>query len=111
MGGTPSLTEAEKLIEELRSDHDFFMHELARAITSMRGLLKASDNEPPSDQLQTVEAIVGSVADRLATHNKLEEEGIYVWVGTVLNELERSELAARVLTELKRLPPRFEAQG
>ena len=108
--GTPSLTEAEKMIEELRSDHDFFMRELSRAINFMRALLQASDHEPRDNQLKTVEAIVGRVAGRLATHNKLEEEGIYVWAGSVLSESERSELAARVLTELKRMPPRFEAQ-
>ncbi len=108
--GAPSLTEAERIIEELRRDHDFFMRELSRAIKSVRGLLKTSDNERRIQELETVEAIVGPVAERLATHNKLEEEGIYVWVGSVLNEPKQSELAARVQTELKKMPPRFEAQ-
>src|SRR5512141_2752469 len=35
----PSLSHAQKVIEELRGDHNFFMHELARAIASMRDLM------------------------------------------------------------------------
>ena len=108
--GAPSLTEAEQTIAELRSDHDFFMCELARAIKSLRGLLNDSDNERRPKKLETVAAIVGSVGGRLATHNKVEEEGIYVWVGLVLNDTKQSELAVRVETELKKMPPRFEAQ-
>jgi hemerythrin superfamily protein len=105
--GTPSLTDAEKMIEELRSDHDFFMHELSRAIKLVRELLKTSANEPRRKELETVEAIVGAVVERLTAHNQLEEEGIYIWVGQVLNEPEQSELAARVQAELARMPPRF----
>jgi hemerythrin superfamily protein len=108
MRGAPSLTEAEKMIEELRTDHDFFMRELARAINLVRGLLKTSDNEPRSKELETVGAIIGSVAERLPAHNQLEEEGVYAWVDSVLNERRQSELAARVQTELERMPPRFE---
>ena len=95
------------MIEELRSDHDFFMHELSRAIKLVRELLKTSANEPRRKELETVEAIVGPVVERLTAHNQLEEEGIYIWVGQVLNEPEHSELAARVQTELARMPPRF----
>ena len=107
--GTPSPSEAEKIIEELHSDHDFFMSKLSGAIKLVRGLLKTSDNELRSRELKTVGAIVRSVAERLTTHNKLEEEGIYVWVGLMLNQPKQSELSARVQTELERMPPRFEA--
>ena len=32
----PSLAQAQNTIEELRRDHDFFMHELGRSIVAMR---------------------------------------------------------------------------
>jgi len=54
-----------------------------------------------------VTAIIAAVAERLRTHNKREEERIYRWTDLLLNEAERSALAARVRTELAKMPPRF----
>src|SRR5215216_3492267 len=48
----PSLAEAQNTIEELRRDHDFFMHELAGAIAAMRNLLKTTDRKVIGEELQ-----------------------------------------------------------
>lgn len=42
-GGAPRLEEAQSAIGVLRSDHDFFMHELAKVINRMRALKTTSD--------------------------------------------------------------------
>ena len=92
--------EAQPLIEQLRADHDFFMHELARAIGVLR--------EPPSDAgLISVRDTVLAVEERLITHNEIEENQIYHWAGTLLTETEQTELAARINAELENRPPRF----
>ena len=103
----PTLTEALTLIAELRHDHDFFMRQLSRAIASVRTLLLAGDSDLRDTQLANVKARIAAVADRLVIHNKLEEEGIYLWVGTLLSRQEQSELARRVRDELGAMPPRF----
>ena len=107
--GAPSLAQAESMVEQLRHDHDFFMRQLAEAIRLMRGFLDTSASESEGEGIETVQEIIAAVVQRLATHNKIEEEGIYLWVGSTLNELQRSELTARVQHELSRMPPRFEA--
>ena len=40
-----SLTEAQSTVDLLRADHDFFMVELARAMASLRDLMKGSSCE------------------------------------------------------------------
>src|SRR6185369_7637975 len=44
-GTTPSKSQAVNAIEQLRSDHDFFMHELGRAMATMRELVASRDHQ------------------------------------------------------------------
>src|ERR1043166_3376268 len=44
--GAPSLSEAESVIAKLRSDHDYFMRELASAIGLLRQLLNGAKDDP-----------------------------------------------------------------
>jgi hypothetical protein len=103
---TPSLTDAQRLIAELRADHDFFMKQLASAIALVRSSLTA-DQSFRAAELPKVKARIAAVADRLVVHNKLEEQRIYLWVGTLLNHQEQSDLSARLQKELNTIPPRF----
>ena len=98
-------------MEELRGDHDFFVRELASAMISVRKLLTSSDDRLLATELAEVETRIHAVAERLAKHNKLEEEGIYLWTGVMLDEAKRSELEARVQKELTKVPPRFVAEA
>jgi len=99
------LSEAQAIVKNLRADHDFFMHELARAIGVLREL-------PGSDaKLATVADAVRAVKERLATHNEIEENQIYRWSSTVLSESEQLELLARINAELENRPPRFSEQA
>src|SRR5215510_1310526 len=72
------LDDAQSVVDSLRSDHDFFMHELARAIGILREL--------PQNALTTVRGIVLEIEKRLITHNELEETTIYPWATSMLTE-------------------------
>jgi hemerythrin-like domain-containing protein len=100
------LPEAGSIVERLRADHDFFMRELARAISFLREL-------PASEEakLTAVGDIVREVEKRLATHNEIEENQIYRWAGTILTRSEQTDLAARINAELENHPPRFSVEA
>ena len=105
----PAVTESESseahaIVKNLRADHDFFMHELARAIGILREL-------PDTTKLAAVADTVRQVAERLATHNEIEENQIYRWSSTALSESQQLELLARINAELKNRPPRFSEQA
>ena len=106
-GGAPRAEELQSAIRVLRSDHDFFMHELAKAINLMRALKDIPDADASVESLEEVRSIVLSVKTRLSTHNQLEENQVYGWTDLLLDEAERSALDARVQHELENLPPRF----
>lgn len=102
--------DARSAIEELRRDHDFFMRELSQAVMTTRRLLTAADRQSAERELNDVHASVVTVQLRLAKHNRLEEEGLYLWTTSLLSEPERSKLAIQVDRELENMPPRFGAE-
>ena len=102
-----SLDEAQTVILELRRDHDFFMHELARAIEITRKLSTVGEHPIPEEELNTVTNIVLGVEERLLGHNEVEENQIYRWATTLLNSEEQAKLANQITTELRKHPPRF----
>ena len=101
---TDRVAEAQAIVKSLRADHDFFMHELARAIGILREL-------PDTTKLAAVADTVRQVAERLATHNEIEENQIYRWSSTILSESEQAELLARINAELENRPPRFSREA
>jgi len=101
---TKHLAEAQAVVEDLRTDHDFFMRELARAIGILRELSGRTSDET---KLAAVREAVVEIEKRLATHNDIEEKKVYRWSSTILTETERSELLARINVELENRPPRF----
>jgi len=104
-------SEAQEMVKNLRADHDFFMHELARAIGILRELPHTTVTADNETKLAAVSDTVRQVAERLATHNEIEENQIYRWSGTVLSESEQLELLARINSELENHPPRFSKQA
>lgn len=105
---SPPLSKANSLIEDLRADHDFFMHELARVIAAMRDLI-ANDEQDVASVLKNVRAKVVAVEERLAAHNTIEESQVYIWMATILSDEEQAELAERLQNELGNMPHRFSA--
>jgi hypothetical protein len=103
----PSLSEGQLTVERLRADHDFFMHELAQAVGILRDLLKATDVHAVDDAVMTVREAVLEIEKRLVLHNELEENKIYRWTTTILNDQEQADLATRTNAELAHQPARF----
>ncbi len=107
----PTAGEVLTVTEELRRDHDFFMRELPQAVVIMRSLLRTADRQAVEQQLEGVLTKVAAVEARLVKHNRIEEEGVYLWTNSLLGEAERSKLAADVQRELENMPPRFGARS
>lgn len=105
------LTEAPPIIDRLRADHDFFMRELARAIAIFRELPPQSFTAKNDAKLASVVRIIREVAERLAIHNKVEEDQVYRWSSTMLSETEQLELLAHINAELENRPPRFSEEA
>jgi hemerythrin-like domain-containing protein len=104
----PSLSQAQSTIEELHRDHDFFMHELARSLAAMRGLM-ATDAQDIALDLNEVRTRVAAVEERLVTHNTIEESQVYLWTSTLLRDEEQAALAKRLQDDLDNMPRRFTA--
>ena len=87
------------------------MHELARAIGVLRELPHTRVTADNETKLAAVAETVRQVAERLATHNEIEENQIYRWSSTVLSESQQLELLARINAELENRPPRFSKEA
>jgi len=105
------VSEAQAIVNNLRADHDFFMHELARAIGVLRELPQTTVTADSETKLAAVADTVREVEERLAAHNEIEENQIYRWSNTILNESEQLELLARINAELENRPPRFSREA
>jgi hypothetical protein len=104
--GAPASGEVRESVERLREDHDFFMRELAGAVGETRAL--AAESVPPDGaRLRQVKERVTAVASRLAEHNRLEEEQVYLWPSSLLGEEALSGLVAAMKREVENIPPRF----
>ncbi len=108
----PSLQAAQDAVNELREDHEFFMHELSDAIKRLRGLLENRQTESEIvGQISSVRETVAAVSRRLEKHNEREESEIYEWADALLNSSECAALNARMKKEIENLPPRFNGKN
>ena len=107
-GALPTRDEAHNVLLRLRSDHDFFMKELARTMKAMREI--ADSEPPPTKEIERVRQRMIIIKKRLETHNRLEEEQAYTWPSLLFDEPTVARLCRSLQHELENLPPRF-AQG
>jgi hypothetical protein len=103
-GSLPTSEEAHNVLARLRSDHDFFMKELARMIKAMRESRIGA--MAPETVVYLQHSLMG-IIKRLEGHNLLEEKCAYVWPGLIFDGERIAELSDRIRGELERLPPRF----
>lgn len=96
-----SSREALQAIDQLKSDHEYFMHELADAVKLMR------DRNTDETTIERVRQSITTLRKRLEAHNKLEEEVVYRLPANLLEPEEQATLEASVRKELENLPPRF----
>jgi Hemerythrin HHE cation binding domain len=108
--GTPTAGEVRESVIRLRGDHDLFMHGLAEAVNGVRAL-DARVGAADAEGLRQIRGKVEALAARLAEHNRLEEEQVYLWQSALLPEEARAELRGRIRLEVENLPPRFAGRG
>ncbi|HKO97354.1 MAG TPA: hypothetical protein VJU86_10200 [Pyrinomonadaceae bacterium] len=104
-GGLPTRDEVHDVLLRLRSDHDFFMKELARTIKTMREI--ADNQRAPAKEIEVVRQRMIIIKKRLETHNRLEEEQVYTWPSLLFDEPMVARLCEHLRHELENLPPRF----
>jgi len=102
----PASGEVRAAVEHLREDHDFFMRELAGAVNAARELA-AQDGPPDRERLLHIRGRASAVAERLAEHNRMEEQQVYLWPVALLTESELDTLRGGMKREIENLPPRF----
>ncbi len=103
----PRATSTRKTIAQLRADHDFFMHELAAAIKTVRMLKDTAHSEAESHLMDEVRTSISAVSKRLEAHNEVEEKLVYSLPAIVLTPTGRRALVEGIQRELQNLPPRF----
>jgi iron-sulfur cluster repair protein YtfE (RIC family) len=96
----------ENILQELRSDHDFFIKELARAVKAMRSV---PDFGKEAETFAVVRDLVDGVKRGLIRHNKIEEEAVYPLAERAdAGNLEQN-IRENALRELENMPQRFRA--
>ncbi len=105
-GGEADATGLGHQLEELRTDHDMFMVELARAISFLRNSAWHTGCPDCSEEFAGVAQRTWLVRKRLVPHNELEERVVYPLAGQ-LPEGERLKVAEAIRRELDTLPARF----
>jgi hypothetical protein len=108
-GGLPTRDEAHNVLLQLRSDHDFFMKELAEMIKRARGI-RAGEAEDFNVAAELGRRLT-VIKERLEAHNLLEEEQTYTWPALLFDEAMVAKLCERLRHELENLPPRFAISG
>jgi len=109
--GALSVSKAQSMVDSLRSDHEFFMRELARSIEILRTVTGSIDRSIQEAGLIAVGDAVRAIEKRLELHNEIEENQIYRWSTTILTEPEQNQLARQINAELENHPPRFSAEA
>ncbi len=105
--GMASIDEVKTTIESLRSDHNFFMIELAQAVKTCREILAHPQSAHYVEQMATIRARIDAVTLRLELHNELEETQVYEWPSVILGAADLDALSAALRSELENLPRRF----
>jgi Hemerythrin HHE cation binding domain len=105
----PTPGEVKNVLARLRSDHDFFMKELARLIKVMRALVVS--REEHFEEVEDLRERLAKIGRRLEDHNRLEETQAYKWPTLLLDEQELGRLCDGLRQELQNLPPRFAADA
>lgn len=104
-GSLPTSEDAHNVILQLRSDHDFFMKELANMMKTAREV--HADAQAAGKCCEDFRKRLTAIAKRLEAHNLLEEEQVYTWPALIFEEKTVAKLRERLQHELENLPPRI----
>ena len=103
-GNLPTAEDAHNILLRLRSDHDFFMKELAKMMKTAREINDAKAAGKYSKEFRKRLTVIRK---RLESHNHLEEEHVYKWPALLFDEKRVVKLSERLQHELENLPPRI----
>jgi iron-sulfur cluster repair protein YtfE (RIC family) len=104
-GKLPTSEDAHNILLQLRSDHDFFMKELASMMKTARKIQVGA--EPAEKHSEEFRKRLTAIRKRLEAHNVLEEEQVYTWPALLFDEQTVVKLGERLQRELENLPPRI----
>ena len=108
VAGMPTIDEVKSAVDKLRSDHNFFMDQLSKAVKTMREVTLAGEKSTAfAGQFEAIRDRVNAVTTRLIAHNELEEEQVYRWAALILGRPELESLSMALKRELENMPPRF----
>jgi ribosomal protein L17 len=103
-GSLPTSEEAHNMLLRLRSDHNFFMAELALSIKAMREVV---GSERSALEVEGLRQRLATITKRLEVHNRLEETQTYVWPSLLFDQQTVGRLFDRLQSELENIPPRI----
>ncbi|NNE66997.1 MAG: hypothetical protein HKN33_10575 [Pyrinomonadaceae bacterium] len=106
----PTLAHAEEVLIILRSEHNFFMDELADVMKRLRRIVRLRD-PVPAVGLPLIRTQIGRVVETLASHNAVEESEVYIWVEEMVSNAKKAKLKTEIARELKNIPPRFDSSN
>jgi hypothetical protein len=100
----PTPEDAQEILKRLRSDHDFFMKELAEMIRVMREM--TANPKTNYAEVGDLRRQMMTITGRLEEHNELEETQAYQWA-EFFDPQTVADLGKRIQHELKNLPARL----
>lgn len=104
----PTFEDAHNMLLRLRSDHNFFMGELAVSIKAMREVV---GSQRSALEVKGLRQRLATIAKRLEVHNRLEETQTYVWPSLLFDQQTVGRLFDRLQSELENIPPRIAKIG
>ncbi len=102
-----SPAETQQAISQLRADHDFFMHELAASVKTIRTMIDTSHSKAQNQVMDEVRRSIVAVRERLESHNEVEEKLVYKLPAKLLTSGEQVAFVEGIRRELQNLPLRF----
>lgn len=102
---------ARNAIEELRSDHNFFMREMTAAIKTLRALREDSNADFPGKVAEEIRRKIMAVKIRLDAHNNSEETQVYRLAERLLDAAALVRLNEKMRGEIENLPPRISSEN
>lgn len=96
------------MLLRLRSDHNFFMGELAVSIQAKREVV---GSQLSALEVNGLRKRLATIARRLEVHNRLEETQTYVWPSLLFDHQTVGRLFDRLQSELENIPPRIAKIG
>src|SRR5215207_5190246 len=90
----PTPDDAQKVLDHLRADHNFFMKELAEMIRVMRDM--AANQQANSEEVDDLRKRLMTITSRLEAHNELEETQAYGGVGLLFDPQTTADLGKRI---------------